>query len=164
MVVSRTKSIVGKVAKGLGVVVLAGAVCVVGKGLYTISNGIAQEGKLENRCHPSSATPQTYSIERRTIDQVFRDHDGYRLYSQTNDGLVTEDKYFVGEHPLLSFPDANQFKSLRENRRDDVVIYRDLPTGEQAFAQVLTYSLRGCTLAYDNNEMRQLYMVEVHLP
>lgn len=158
------KKISKKTANVIRAVVCLGLVGGAGIVTYPVITGAKKEWRLNRLCERSPAKLQSYSIENRTIDQIFRDHDGYRLYSHTDNGLITENKYYEGQHHQISFSEAPQFRSLREQRKENVTIYRDLPTGEQAFARILTYTIRGCTFSYDQKEMREFFIVDVHLP
>lgn len=158
------KKIGKKTANKITAVVCLGLAGAAGMMFYHVVNGITKEERLNRLCERSPAKLQSYSIENRTIDQIFRDHNGYRLYSHTDNGLVTENKYYQGQRHQIFFPEAQQFQSLREQRRENVTIYRDLPAEEQAFARILTYTVRGCTLSYDQKEMRPFFIVDVHLP
>ena len=64
-----------------------------------------------------------------------------------------------------------EFKGLDNVTDDAVVIYRDLKVGEQPFAQILEYTVAGCTYfsTVRNNRYREgkpipQHYVEIHLP
>ncbi|MEK6846204.1 MAG: hypothetical protein AABY26_05565 [Nanoarchaeota archaeon] len=105
----------------------------------------------------SSTEPQFYRIRKQNIDQVFRDHNGYRLYWHDKDGLVKEEKFDAHDNfkvavPLI--PEINQFKSTQS--KEHFVIFKDIPNNEQPYAQILIYQLPKCT--------RNTFYVDVHLP
>jgi hypothetical protein len=116
--------------------------------------------------------PVTYQIERHDVDQVFRDHDGYRVYYDNEDGEVTEKKYYEdGEesrnrtavpHPWIK--EADQFKAIDKDDKH-IRIFRDLETRTQGYADVVkyrvdTYNKHGLHV----DESSSLYYVEIHLP
>ena len=158
-------------------VLIVGAVAVAALRLttdaITITKAVAREQELEEICSQKSATPQSYKIRTQNIDQIFEDHDGYRLLSRDKDGKVIEDNYGFGLRPRPLVPDTvrSEFKSLTPETQEGLTVYRDLEKGAQPFAKILEYTVAGCVyfgLAHGDENLEGTliphYYVEVHLP
>ncbi len=124
--------------------------------------------KTEADCKDLYASP--YRRED-PVDQIFRDHDGYRVYFTEADGLVRETKYFDHIHcaPTPTIIDWSNEWSPRDFKRtpscdEAVSIFKDLPAGTRGFAKIMTV-----TGTYDNyvglNRCEGTgQFVEIHLP
>jgi len=79
------------------------------------------------------------------IDQVFRDHDGYRVNYTDDQGKLIEKKldehYNTNALPLDIPPEVKQkFPSLQEDiTSHGVVLYKDLVPGSTAFYQAIQF-------------------------
>ncbi len=103
------------------------------------------------------AKPESYNIRKQNIDQIFRDHNGYRLYWHDEEGRVKEESFgppWNGLHGTPTIPEAAEFKSLSD--KESFLIFKDLPEGEALYAKILTYQLPECN--------HSDYHVEVHMP
>ena len=103
--------------------------------------------------------PNSYTIENINVDQVFRDHDGYRIYTRKDDGRLIEKKYFdigtIGMRnqpiPIIDSKDREGFKGLNEGPNSEHVrIYKDLKENKRSFAKIVNYD--------------DVYYVEIHMP
>ncbi len=120
------------------------------------------EARWKKYCFGEPAVPESYTIERRSIDQVFRDHEGYRLISKDERGVVKEEIFYssgapwwnkdISSRPLL--PKGSPSQYLSENSR--VVLVKDLSDKAVPFANILRYTMKHCR--------RDLTHVEVHFP
>ncbi len=113
--------------------------------------------------------PTSYYYERHDVDQVFRDHNGYRLIWDDSTGLVHERQY-DSEHYYLNlktpYPDSLdvEFKFLKD-RIDKIVIIKDLNSKAQGYAQAVHYYIpKEYFPSGINGEQVPLYYVEVHIP
>lgn len=124
--------------------------------------------KVTKACDQNPVRPHTSTVFTKNIDQVFSDHDGYRLYSQDQDGKVVEESYGIWMPPLLVSDSFRKgFKGLTPNNDAQVNIYKDLEPDQHAFATKLEYTIKGCFDMSENvfsQEPRKFYYVEVHLP
>ncbi|MEK6900998.1 MAG: hypothetical protein AABX37_01515 [Nanoarchaeota archaeon] len=116
---------------------------------------------IDEHCYSSSAQLDWETTEKGSIDQVFRDHDGWRLYSHdTGDGLVKEERfqeeyrYLDHNHILSSIPEARGLKA--PGHGGGLVIFKDLPEGGQPNAVIVVYTLKDCDFSFKHGE--------VHLP
>jgi len=100
------------------------------------------------------------------LDQIFRDSYGYRLYSHTETGQVQEEFYSDRKLvPFPIFPKADQFKGIDQHQQ--VVIFKDLAIGEQAYFKKLEFTVPNCDDDSPKSlerKLRPFYFVEVHLP
>ncbi len=123
-----------------------------------------------------NTTPLEVKVSRYPVEQVFRDHGGYRVYFTASDGLIQEETYaenqcwsdlsampihiarYYAENRIIG---GTQFKGLAEHRC--VAIYRDLPPQTPGRAAILEFKLAGCGRRPRSDEQTQRY-VEIHLP
>lgn len=153
----------------LGTVLLTG---------YTIY-GVVKMDTKQALCYQTLVKPASYSIKKESIDQIFRDHGGYRLYSQDpQTGKVLESSFYETSrnHPIVPEDVKKEFLGLNPKRWEQVNVYRDLNEREHPFAKTLEYTIAGCKdhtfcewsfLLFpdcDNAVPRKFYYVEVHLP
>jgi len=121
------------------------------------------------------------TVKRYNIEQVFRDHDGYRVYHKDNDGRLVEEKYYSSrwrdrQNPLeyyRSMPEHKKdFKSLNiEAELHDgrlVQVYKDLKAGEEPYVMVLE-TWTNCSawdgeLNPNGSQPVLLQYAEIHLP
>ena len=129
-----------------------------------IAGGIYRAAELDKSCYESTAQLDSHQVTIHPIDQVFRDYNGWRVYSRDpNDShnLVEEDRYFDGHKhnlhglKLAEIPEFHQLKAL--GRSPDFVVFRDLPENAQAQLVKLTYNMTNCS----HNPFTH---IEVHLP
>lgn len=124
--------------------------------------------KVAKACDKNQVRPHASTVSNRNIDQVFRDHDGYRLYSQDEDGKVVEESYGMWTRRLLvSDSFRTGFKGLTPDNNAQVNIYKDLEPDQHAFATKLEYTIEDCFDMSENTfsqKPRKFYYVEVHLP
>ncbi len=135
--------------------------------------GLAQEEKIHERCWVKEATPVSYHVSTKNIDQVFRDHGGFRIYSQDSRREVIEETYgnSIQVRPVLPESVRSQFIDLKRQNENQVKIYRDLETGAQPYAKILEFTVPGCVYygmaRGDENlegKLKPFYYVEAHLP
>ena len=127
---------------------------------------------IENRGKnaPRAVKPISYKIEKHDVDQVFRDHNGYRVYWDNEDGEVIEKKYYQGgaknwshvPNPIIE--GEHEFIAAEDDEKQ-IRIYRDLEAKTQGYANVIHYTIN----AYNKygshiDEDNPLYYVEIHLP
>ncbi|MDI6721574.1 MAG: hypothetical protein QMD85_04230 [Candidatus Aenigmarchaeota archaeon] len=116
--------------------------------------------------------PISYRIERHDADQVFRDHNGYRVYFDNESGEVIEKRYYEdGEKDWINYPldnvpfprirESDRFKGLKSGDKH-VKIYRDLPEGEEGYADAVHYNVP--SMNHNFREHERLHYVEIHLP
>jgi len=120
-----------------------------------------------------SPKPDTKYVEyyQHDVDQVFRDHDGWRLYYDDEEGVVHEVKYKeetrygrcdYGELPKDIPPFAAQkfqFISTETDYGDRII--KDLQPGTQGYAYVLKYEDYFMDIGWTSCEVTH---VEIHLP
>jgi hypothetical protein len=125
---------------------------------------------------PIAIKPTRYYYEQHDVDQIFRDHNGYRLIWDDSNEAVNERKYLCsgGGGP---FPDSLdwKFRALNEHK-SHVVIFRDLEQGKQGYAEVVNYWITYPDSSYTlwekfavHREYRKrgegwFHYVEIHLP
>ncbi len=135
---------------------VAVAVAVLGVGVIFYNSA-----RNEKYCEEIAAAPKTFTIKHKSIDQVFRDHNGYRFLYTDEKGIVHEEKFYegAGAKPILPpeshlYPHSgNPFHYLSLNR--SVVIIKDLPEDQKPYADILHYTMEGCRF--------KLAHAEVHL-
>ncbi len=121
-------------------------------------------------------------FKKYDVEQVFRDHNGYRIYHKTDDGRLIEEKYFEFGFQSLHYDDPkssdfykemheykSEFKSLSNTFSDGCVqVYKDLKPGEKAYALVLETKVHRSSFDYSltpNGSIEdKMYYVEVHMP
>lgn len=120
--------------------------------------------EIERKKSIRTIKPTQHWLERHDVDQVFRDHNGYRVYFTEAEGRVIEKKYFSdGEASRMNYSNIPfpEFKDLRfkglQERTDHVKIYKD--ADGKGYAEVLHY--KG---DWSHNGNDHLYYVEIHLP
>ncbi len=135
-----------------------------GLGLGEFAFMYYSDSKFKKYCFSSSAVPQSYSIERRNIDQVVQDHDGYRIWNHDPVDSEMHEEFFFPEGsdwsertitpPILPPLQASLFSRLGKDHH--FYIFKDLDDGQQPYALILKYRAPGCRL--------DLTHLEVHLP
>ena len=92
--------------------------------------------------------PTSYNIEEHDVDQVFRDHDGYRTYFDDMLGKLVEKKYFhSGTIQLPRLKETALFKDYKiKRKRPDIIVYKDLEKNETGYARALYFSVGEGTL------------------
>jgi len=132
---------------------------------------------------PYKVKPESYTIERHPVIQVFRDHDGYRVYFDNEEtGEYIEKKYYEdgeassydfewdsdGYHriPFPLIEKNERFKSLESIARyEHVRVFRDLNENEQGYVDILHYTIKNLMhVSGGASEISGLYYVEIHLP
>ena len=101
------------------------------------------------------------------VDQVFRDHNGFRLIYTDPEGLVIEKKYKEEDYPhkdienIEEVPEdvAKKFRYLDSRVKEGSSIIKDLKEGEKGFANVLLFN----KIRFTENDRKSAY-VEVHIP
>lgn len=127
----------------------------------TISIGSFLGGKKE-------VETLNYKIEKHDVDQIFRDHNGYRIFFDDEKDEVQEKKYFEdGEgnywrrddipSPVIPEQELSQFVGLGFEDKKHIRIFRDLSPGAQGYANVIHYST-------SKGDFGPLYYVEMHIP
>ncbi len=107
---------------------------------------------------------QTMSLEKHDVDQVFRDHDGYRVIFDDKEGMVHERKYFTNFYCSKNAVVDLELNNMRKypSCSQPVTIFKDLPQGTQGYAHVL--SVRGVMQEYQSTCDARGTFVEIHLP
>ena|SRR3989338_4153012 len=128
--------------------------------------GIVSAAIIGSGC---SDTYRYKGYSRHDVDQVFRDHNGYRTCYDDEQGIVHEKKYldryawdwrsrnnwelYLKEMlPLIPEADKNNFKA---DFQEPVVVIKDLSPETAGFAHVLKFQRDG---------MYPLEIAEIHLP
>jgi hypothetical protein len=117
-------------------------------------------------------TPVSYTIEKHDVDQVFRDHNKYRLYFDNEQEEIIEKMYMdkgitSDSHHGIPFPiidESEMFRGLEAGGKH-VKIFRDLEKGAQGYTNVIHYKVNAhakCGHWFDKDD--PLYYVEIHLP
>ena len=116
----------------------------------------------------------TYKIVRHSVDQVFRDNDGYRAISRGDDGKIYEKKFLSLDYyrgidktpfPILNPEDKERFKCL-ESATSHVQVYFDLEPGTRGYVDVIHYQIpekmggSGCF----PKDLSQIKYVSIHMP
>ncbi len=123
--------------------------------------------KYEQSNHVTKLVPIESQLVQHPVDQVFRDHDGFRAMYADADGLVREVKYTEGDgyHTRVPCPDAALPPPLSGpcTPEQNLKVYKDLPTGERGFAASLKYTVKGWAVGERWNTDSVTY-TEIHLP
>lgn len=131
---------------------LAVAAAAIGGVVYTVI-------EREDACFDAPVA-QSSRVEQSSFDQIFRDWNGWRVYSHRVDGRVTEtnfeNSYGAARHSRFAptLPNTEGFKAL--DQAPNFVVFKDLPKGQQAQMVTLEYHVQACPY--------QFLHVEVHLP
>jgi len=107
----------------------------------------------------------SFRYTRHPVDQVFEDHNGYRVNYADANTKVTKIKYFFDDERWMFDEAINPDQSIRSQFRDlqtllssckrGAVIYKDLKETERGYANVFSYT----------TESRECYhLVEIHIP
>jgi len=104
-------------------------------------------------------------VERYPVEQVFRDHSGYRIMYTDGKGLVHEEKFYSWQReelPELPASEAGKFQYYTEGEREEesVRVIKDLEEGARGYAEVVRYSVHGFSI---DNGIKSTH-VEIHLP
>ncbi len=115
-------------------------------------------------------TKSTYvSQEKLTVEQIFRDHDGYRIYFTDQYRVLQERKYFINPCYGMSLipkdlPTTHEFKFIKadKNGKDEnpILIIKDLEPGMKGYANILNYSAEDFRIS----NVQDCTHVEIHLP
>ena len=108
----------------------------------------------------------TYKHSVHRVEQVFRDHNGYRTFRTDENGRVHEQKYFTptATSPQRLSEDVNppkeivsEFRNLEaiDQYQRNAIVYRDLSRDQVGYATVLDFQ----TLVGTKGQL-----VEIHLP
>lgn len=121
--------------------------------MYKSTEQLKKEGYT-----PPFREPSSYSIEEHPIDQVFRDHNGYRVFWTDENEQVQEIKYFHAYQegdPFPKIPEMDSFRGL-EDKGEHVKIFKDL-NEERGLARLIRFQIN----SYYNK--RDFLYVELHL-
>ena len=108
------------------------------------------------------------SFSTSPVEQVFRDHDGYRIYFMGEKNQLSEYKVYTG-YPNCFENGSSVIEGLPEKVKDMLVftnnieenkvrIIKDLKEGEHGYANIVAYKQVLCA-----NPDRDQYYVEIHL-
>ncbi len=140
---------------------------------HSISSNFADSERLRKELDErericSSAPLYDANFSATTIDQLFRDHDGYRFYSREDSGLVVEAKYYdrnvLSQHKKFLQKKFPQLKGLNSENPQGIIIYRDLRLGEPSTLTVVNYSIEKCFNWVEREKLQEYLYLEVHLP
>ncbi|MBT3297448.1 hypothetical protein HN385_00835 [archaeon] len=120
---------------------------------------------LENQNY---AVPENYSYNHYPVNQVFRDHDGYRIIFDDENGRVQEIEFQDNNHITYhhwgyiypNVPEDNHFSDL-SNLEGYIKIFHDLEIEEEGYADAIIYKLPQSVL---DGVQRDYNYVEIHLP
>lgn len=110
--------------------------------------------------------PSSYQIFEHPVNQVFRDHNGYRILWTNSNRQVQEKKYFIYTYMLqdqIPFPDIPEIDSFTglSAKGDHIKIYKD-PGLEQGYARGVEFEVES---EYPlTGSRRKLQYLEIHLP
>jgi hypothetical protein len=92
------------------------------------------------------------NYRRHPVEQVLRDHDGYRVIYTGENGVMQEEKYFESGVKIESIPQdiSGKFKVMDANKH--IILIKDLEQGEPGYADVI------------DTEWASTKYVEIHLP
>jgi hypothetical protein len=100
-------------------------------------------------------------VRNQPVDQVFRDHDGYRVYYSDQSGRVVETKYFESNRQKLDGQlNPNEFVKRQFSdlgtlvEKHTIKVFSDLDEGTRGYVRVLDFS----TMGHENCDY-----VEIHL-
>lgn len=109
---------------------------------------------------PDNSTIEFY---RQPVDQIFRDHDGYRLYHSNESGRVVETKLFNWSYSHVdgeldpSKEIRSQFKDIAAllNNGNCITIFQDLSENSRGYVNFLRFM---------NRCQHQFVNAEIHMP
>ena len=94
-------------------------------------------------------SPKYKSYERIQVEQVFRDHDGFRIYHTDNNSELKETHYDDWRATLddklpEDIPEEirEKFRDLPEEVTRSYVIFKDLDKDKEPYVDVLTYTIK----------------------
>ncbi len=87
--------------------------------------------------------PVEYHLRHYPVDQVFRDHDGWRVYLTLGENKqVRELKFYdeSNENFLPRIEEKDRFTGLRTETADsNVMVYRDVKAGERPYVEMVRF-------------------------
>ena len=116
--------------------------------------------------------PNSYVFDKTSIDQVFRDHDGYRVILRTENNSVIEHKFYPTHIcPYIEnvYPDVlerYEFTVMDNSQRTNFRIVKDLEENEQPYMLSIAYNVTVDYTRDDKDKSKDyncLYR-EVHMP
>ena len=143
---------------------------IVGAGvLFSGMFGAANQCNQAARSTESEIFQVGYNVETTSVDQVFRDHDGWRVYSKDETGKILERKYLprsVWFPPKLEPLGRGEFSYLPQRGDSDFLIFKDLSVGEAGYMKTIQYTLEDprSFLYRSLLDGRTLEYKEIHLP
>ncbi len=132
-----------------------------------VALALAGCGQTAEKVDTRFVTPIEYHLRHYPIDQVFKDHDGWRVYfTQESDKQVREIKIYElsGKHFLPRIEESNRFVGLRtESANKNIMVYRDVKAGEKPYIEMVRFIVKPRMQGYEDRiEFDQKY-VEIHL-
>lgn len=154
---------------------IAGLIALLTAGMITAEN-------RGNRTVPYQevSKPIEYNIKTYPVDQIFKDHNGYRIIFTDENQLVQEQNIgnltynipqgrvscgeFWNYPPTVTNPELLEyFRGLRESPVDSAHIYKDLTENKRGEVRILDYSIKTTCYAEPREGLHMSY-VEMHLP
>jgi hypothetical protein len=103
----------------------------------------------------NSVDKDSFAFESHAADQIFRDHNGYRVFFTDGNQKLREVKYKFEFNPLNAQIPQKFRENFREMHPGCITVFKDLDEKTRGYANVLTY---GSKTGIGH------YYVEMHIP